>query len=425
MSTIKLAERLERLPPYLFAQIDAARERARARGLTTVSMGIGDPDRDPPEWIRAILAEEVMREGSHRYPSYKGHPDLHAAALRYVERSFGVHGLGEPNVMTTIGSKEGIANLVTALVNPGDVIAMPDPMYPVFGTMSRLHGAETVSLPVYPSTDFMPDPRRYLTSEQERRLRVLFINYPHNPTGQIATREYLQGLVDYARERGCVIVSDMAYGEIFFDPARKPDSILAMDGALDCAIEMHSFSKSFNMTGWRVGFAVGNAQLIGGLVQVKSNVDSGCFNAIQLAMARVLDDPRCDPFLDENRAHYKQRMDKVVQALESMGIHVYRPGASIFVWCQVPDEGVSQASADPLVPGAIDSGPADPDAETGQHPLPDSIAWCSRLLDETGLVVSPGAAYGRYGEGFFRISLSTPDADIDTALDKLREFVRK
>jgi LL-diaminopimelate aminotransferase len=196
MSTIKLAERLDRLPPYLFAQIDAARERAKARGLETVSMGIGDPDRDPPEWIRAILAEEVMREGSHRYPSYKGHPKLHEAALRYVERSFGVHGLGDPNVMTTIGSKEGIANLVTALVNPGDVIAMPDPMYPVFGTMSRLHGAETVSMPVHPGTDFMPDPRRYLTTKQEQRLRVLFINYPHNPTGQIATREYLQSLVD-------------------------------------------------------------------------------------------------------------------------------------------------------------------------------------------------------------------------------------
>jgi LL-diaminopimelate aminotransferase len=390
--TIKLAERLERLPPYLFAQIDAARERAAAKGLHTVSMGIGDPDRDPPEWVRAILAEEVMREGSHRYPSYKGHPRLHEAALRYVERSFGVGGLSDANVMTTIGSKEGIANLVTALVNPGDVIAMPDPMYPVFGTMSRLHGAETVSLPVHPSTNFMPDPRQFLDAEQEARLRVLFINYPHNPTGQIATREYLQGLVDYARERGVVIVSDMAYGEIFFDPQRKPDSILAMDGALDCAIEMHSFSKSFNMTGWRVGFAIGNPQLIGGLVQVKSNVDSGCFNAIQLAMARVLDDPRCDPFLDENRAHYKQRMEKVVTALEGMGIRVHRPGASIFVWCEVP----------------------------GGTP---SIEWCSRLLDETGLVVSPGAAYGAFGEGFFRVSLSTPDEDIDAALEKLREFV--
>jgi LL-diaminopimelate aminotransferase len=407
MSTFKLAERLDRLPPYLFAQIDAARERAKARGLQTVSMGIGDPDRDPPQWVRAILAEEVMREGSHRYPSYKGHPQLHAAALRYVKRSFGVGGLGEANVMTTIGSKEGIANLVTALVNPGDVIAMPDPMYPVFGTMSRLHGAETVSLPVHPSTNFMPDPRQYLTTEQQARLRVLFINYPHNPTGQIATREYLQGLVDFARERNCVIVSDMAYGEIFFGgaggPARessagtaarhtKPDSILAMDGALDCAIEMHSFSKSFNMTGWRVGFAVGNAQLIGGLVQVKSNVDSGCFNAIQLAMARVLDDARCDPFLAENRAHYKQRMEKVVSALEAMGIKTHPPAASIFVWCETP----------------------------GGAP---SIEWCSRLLDETGLVVSPGAGYGQYGEGFFRISLSTPDEDIDMALDKLKAFL--
>lgn len=416
--TIKLAERLDRLPPYLFAQIDAARERARAKGLDTVSMGIGDPDRDPPEWIRQILAEEVMREGSHRYPSYKGHPRLHEAALGYVARSFGVGGLSEANVMTSIGSKEAIANLVTALVNPGDLIAMPDPMYPVFGTMSRLHGAETVSLPVHPSTDFMPDPREYLTEEQHEKLRVLFINYPHNPTGQIATRDYLQRLVDYAHEFNAVIVSDMAYGEIFFDDSKKPDSILAMDGALDCAIEMHSFSKSFNMTGWRVGFAVGNAQLIGGLTQVKSNVDSGCFNAIQLAMARVLDDPRTGPFLAENRAHYKARMEKVVGALEGMGIRVYRPGASIFVWCEVPQTDLEGAGLSARPGGAGDS-PAG-----GAQGRPPSIAWCSRLLDETGLVVSPGAAYGQYGEGFFRVSLSTPDADIDKALDKLRGFVK-
>jgi LL-diaminopimelate aminotransferase len=391
--TIRLAERLSKLPPYLFAQIDAARERAQARGLETVSMGIGDPDRDPPEWVRAILAEEVMREGSHRYPSYKGHPQLHDAALSYVARSFGVGGLDHSHVMTTIGSKEGIANLVTALVNPGDLILMPDPMYPVFGTMSKLVGADTIAMPVHPSTNFMPNPADYVTAEQADRLRVLFINYPHNPTGQVASRAYLQGLVEFAQAHGCIIVSDMAYGEIYYDEANKPASILELPGALDCAIEMHSFSKSFNMTGWRVGFAVGNPQLIAGLVQVKSNVDSGCFNAIQLAMARVLDDPRCDGFLAENRAHYKARMEKVADAVESMGIKVHRPGGAIFIWCEVPGGD-------------------------------SSIEWCSKLLDETGLVVSPGAGYGEYGEGFFRVSLSTPDAQIDKALDKLREFVQ-
>jgi LL-diaminopimelate aminotransferase len=329
-------------------------------------------------------------------------------------------------------------------------------MYPVFGTMSRLLGAETIALPVHPSTNFMPDPRRYVTPEQESRLRVLFINYPHNPTGQVATREYLQGLVDFARERGLIIVSDMAYGEIFYGtgaspaptndggqrppvPNEKPPSMLELDGALDCAIEMHSFSKSFNMTGWRVGFAVGNAALIEGLLRVKSNVDSGCFNAIQLAMARVLDDPQCDSFLAENRAHYKARMEKVAGALEEMGLKVHRPGGAIFIWCEVPVRasgrpgaiaGQPSSKAQPSTerndnPGGSDNLTGEGAGSTEQSALPDSIAWCSKLLDETGLVVSPGAGYGHYGEGFFRVSLSTPDADIDKALDKLRSFVRK
>jgi LL-diaminopimelate aminotransferase len=390
---IHLADRLGNLPPYLFAAIDEARERARAKGLDTVSMGIGDPDRDPPEWVRQYLADEVMRSGNHRYPSYKGHARLHDACLRYLKRSFGVTGLGHEHIMTTIGSKEGIANLATALINPGDVILMPDPMYPVFGNMSRLLGGETVGMPVNPATGFMPDPRAYLSADQLARLRVVFINYPHNPTGQIATREYLQGVVDFAQEHGAIVVSDMAYGEVYFDDARRPDSILALDGALDCAIEFHSFSKSFNMTGWRIGFTAGNPQLVKGLLTVKSNIDSGTFDAIQLAMAGVLDDPRCDPFLAENRAHYKARMEKVCAAIEAMGITVHRPGASIFVWCELPAGHTS------------------------------SFEWCSALLDQTGLVVSPGAAYGQYGEGFFRVSLSTPDADIDRALGLLRGFV--
>jgi len=415
--SIKLADRLDHLPPYLFAAIDAARERAAARGLDTVSMGIGDPDCDPPQWIRELLCEEVMRGGNHRYPSYKGHPRLHEACLRYLERSFHVSGLALPNVMTTIGSKEGIANLVTALVNPGDLILMPDPMYPVFGTMSRLMGAELLPLPVHPSTGYMPDPRQFVTPAQAERARVLFMNYPHNPTGQLATREYLQSLTDYALEHNLIIVSDMAYGEIFYDDARKPPSVLECAGALDCAIEMHSFSKSFNMTGWRVGFAAGNAELIAGLLKVKSNVDSGCFDAIQLAMARALDDPRCDGFLSDNRAHYRARQQRVCAALDEMGIKHADPGGAIFIWCELPGVG---ARPDSPSDGSTNPG----DRASQASPLQDSIHWCAELLDQTGLVTSPGGAYGKYGEGFFRLSLSTPDEDIDRALGKLRSFVQ-
>jgi LL-diaminopimelate aminotransferase len=401
---IRLSHKLDRLPPYLFARIDAARERAEARGLDTVSLGIGDPDRDPPEWIRALLCEEVMRSGNHRYPSYKGHPALHDAALRFLHRRYGLDGLTRDNVMTTIGSKESLVNLAHALLDPGDLILHPDPLYPVFVTIGTLFGAEAVALPVHPKTNFAPDPRDFLTGEQLGRVKVMYLNYPHNPTGQVASRHYLQRLVDCALEHNWLLVSDAAYNEVYYPgpdgKATPPPSILQCEGGLDCAVELHSFSKSFNMTGWRCGFAAGNPELIKALHNMKSNVDSGAFNAIQLALSRALDDPRCDPFLEENRAHYLQRLDRVCAALDGMGVKYHRPGASIFVWCELP-------------------------ANAAQHPdgTPDSFGWCARLLDEQGVIVSPGAGYGPHGEGFFRMSLSTPDEQIGGALDRLAQFV--
>ena len=391
---LRLAKRLQNLPPYLFARIDAARAQAQARGLNTVSMGIGDPDVDPPEWIREYLAKEVMASGNHRYPSYKGHPVLHDSIIRYMDRRFGVSGLERKHICTTIGSKEGLANLVTAILDPTDHIIMPDPTYPVFGTMARLTGAKTYDLPIHPSTKFMPRVLEHLNEHQINNSRIMYVNYPHNPTGQVASRAYLQELVSFAKEHGLILISDMAYAEVFYGEENRPASLLEMDGGMDCAIEFHSFSKSFNMTGWRCGWAVGNEKLIEGLCTVKSNVDSGVFNAIQLALSKALDDERCDPFLGENRAHYGKRLDKICAALDGMGVTYHRPGASIFVWCDLPNGETS------------------------------AFDWCGRLLDSTGLVVSPGAAYGAYGEGFFRVSLSTPDEHIDMALEKLAGFIK-
>jgi LL-diaminopimelate aminotransferase len=402
--SLRLSAKLDRLPPYLFSRIDEARLRAEARGLDTVSLGIGDPDRDPPEWIRGLLAEEVMRGGNHRYPAYKGHPALHDAALRFLARRYGLTGLGRKHVMTTIGSKESLVNLVHVLLDPGDVLLHPDPLYPVFATVGQLFGAEALGLPVHPTTDFLPDPREHLTPEQLARVKVLYINYPHNPTGQTATLEYLQWLVDCAREFNWVIVSDAAYNELYYperDGTVTPSpSVLQCEGGLDCAVELHSFSKSYNMTGWRCGFAVGNPALIAGLHTMKSNVDSGVFNAIQLAMSRALDDVRCDPFLQENREHYGGRLARACHALDEMEIRYHRPGGSIFIWCELPDNAEKHADGSP-----------------------DSLAWCARLLDERGVIVSPGAGYGRWGEGFFRLSLSTPDDRLKLALERLAEFV--
>jgi LL-diaminopimelate aminotransferase len=392
---IRLAKRLTELPPYLYARIDEAAERARASGLDIINMGIGDPDRDPPQWIRELLVEEVKREGNHRYPSYKGNPRLWDGALAYLARRFNVSNLGHEHICTTIGSKEGLAHLVAALLNRDDSFITQDPSYPVFATIAKLFGATEITVPMLPDNQFQPDLSEELSEHQLRASRVMYINYPHNPTGRVARDKYLQDVVRFARDNNIILVSDIAYAEIFYGVDNRPSSVLEFEGALDCAIEFHSFSKTFNMTGWRCGFAVGNPELIRGLTTVKTNIDSGVFNAIQLAIARALEDPRCDDFLNENRAFYQARLDRICAALDDMGITYYRPGASIFIWCALPGDGF------------------------------DSIKWCSDLLQETGLIVGPGRAYGHYGEGFFRLSLTTADADIDEALERLAGFIKR
>ena len=381
----RLAKRLQALPPYLFASIDEAAARAKEKGLDIVRMGIGDPDQDPPEWIRGLLAEEVMRSGNHGYPAYKGHPRLWEAALAYLERRFGVSGLGPEHICTTIGSKEGLANLVRAILNPDDCFVAPDPCYPVLPTMAKLAGAREFTIPLLPENSFMPEISEELSEHQKRCARLMYVNYPHNPTGKVARDKYLQSIISFALENHVIVISDLD---------NKPSSLLEFDGALSCVVELHSFSKTFNMTGWRCGFAVGDPELIKGLTTIKSNVDSGVFNAIQLALARVLSDERCEPFLVANRALYQARLDKVCAALDQIGLRYFRPGGAIYVWCRLPE---------------------------GRF---DSIEWCSELLDVTGLVVSPGAGYGHSGEGFFRLSLTTADEVIDTALERLASFVK-
>lgn len=390
----RLAKRLQNLPPYLFASIDAATARARDKGLEIVRMGIGDPDFDPPEWIRALLAEEVMRTGNHHYPAYKGHPQLWDAALEYLSRRFGIKGLGPEHICTTIGSKEGLANLVRAILNPDDCFIAPDPCYPVLPTMAKLAGAREFTIPLLPENNFMPELGEELSEHQKRAARLMYVNYPHNPTGKVARDKYLQSIISFALEHNVIVISDMAYSEIYYGPDNKPSSLLEFDGALNCVVELHSFSKTFSITGWRCGFAVGDPHLIKGLTTIKSNVDSGVFDAIQLTLARVLSDERCEPFLADSRARYQARMERICTALEALGLQCYRPGGAIFVWCRLPE-------------GCF-----------------DSIEWCSQLLDTTGLVVSPGAGYGHSGEGFFRLSLTTPDDVIDAALERLAEFVR-
>ncbi len=391
---IRMAKRWQSLPPYMFDEVDKAAQRAAEKGLEVISMGIGDPDRDPPLWIRELLAEEALREGSHRYPGYKGHPELLEAAQAFLTRRFGVNGLSRDNVAVTGGSKTGLAKLARALISPGDSFIAPDTLYPVFSTMSKLGGASEITVPMTPGNNFMPELGEELSEHQMRCARVMYINYPHNPTGRAARDKYLQGIVNFCLDNHIILVSDLAYSEIYYGPDNKPSSLLEFKGAIDCTIELHSFSKSFNMTGWRCGFAVGDPKLISALVRVETNTDGGVFNAIQLSLARMLRDGRCDGFLAENREHYLRRLEKVLAALDEMGITYHRPGGAIYVWCELPE---------------------------GQH---DSIKWVSELLDSTGLVVSPGRGYGPGGEGFFRLSLSAPDTVIDEAMSRLAGFLK-
>lgn len=381
---MKLAHRIETLPPYLFAEIDKKVAAKRAAGVDVISLGIGDPDVPTPRHIIDALHEASLDPSTHQYPSYYGMPEFRRAVTRWYERRFGVQLDPDTEVQPLLGSKEGIAHIALAMIDPGAVAMVPDPAYPVYEIGTHLAGGTSVHMPLLPENDFQPD---WDNIEVPAEARILWLNYPSNPCAAVATLSDLARAVDFCREHDLLFAYDNAYSEITFDGFVAP-SVLQVPGAKDVAIEFHSLSKTYNMTGWRIGWACGSPVAVEALGRVKTNIDSGIFNAVQRAGIAALDGPQ--DFLEDMRALYQRRRDIVVKTFNEVGWKLEAPKGSVFVWLPVP----------------------------AGH---DSASFATLLLEQAGVVVPPGRGYGPSGEGFIRISLTVPDDRLEEGSERIRK----
>jgi len=381
------ARRLGRLPPYVFVEIDRAKRALLERGVDLVDLGIGDPDLPTFPEIVSAMQSACADPATHRYPLGRGEPSLRRAFAAWYEKRHGVALDPEREVITLIGTKEGLGHLPLAVLDEGRVALVPDPGYPVYQAASWLAGGEVVHVPLEPKLGFRPDleclPRKTLEAAQ-----VLFLNYPNNPTGASADAGLFQLAVNLAHEHGFLVVNDASYAEVLFEGPRV--SILQCDRAKDAAIEFHSFSKTFNMTGWRAGFAVGNADVLDALAAVKSNLDSGVFTAVQRACEAALALP--EERVREQVEVYRRRRDVLVDGLWKAGWHVPRPHATFYVWARVPTEESSQAFA-------------------------------LRLLADARVVVTPGVGFGPSGEGYVRFALMAPEEQTAEAVDRIARIL--
>jgi len=377
------SSRLDRLPPYLFAELERKIREKKAAGVDVISLGIGDPDMPTPQPVIDALASGGSDPGTHRYPSNRGRPELREAFARFYERRFGVALDPETEIIPALGAKECVFNLNLAFLDPDSVALAADPGYPVYTGGPLLAGAEAVLMPLVPERGFAPD-LDALGGEVARRARLMYLNYPNNPTGAIVPDDLFERAIEFAREHDVLVVHDASYTETTFDGYVAP-SFLETPGAKDVGVEVFSLSKGWNMTGWRTAAIVGNPDAVATYWKLKTNIDSGMFEAVQLATAAALDEgpPKEMPEI------YQHRRDLVCDALAEIGVRVTPPKATIYVWAPVPD-GHTSAS------------------------------YCEMVLEESGVVVSPGGSYGTNGEGFFRISLTLPDERLAEAVERLR-----
>lgn len=382
------AKRIKQLPPYLFARIEKTIEKAKSEGVDVISLGIGDPDRPTPGHIIDKLCEQAHNPENHRYPSSVGMLKYREAVAQYYKERFGV-GLDPKNeVVTLIGSKEGIAHISLCYLDPGDIALIPDPGYPVYGIGALLAGAESYTMPLKAENGFLPD-LDAIPVNIAQRAKMMFVNYPNNPTGAIANDDFYKKLIEFARKYDVIVCHDAAYQEIAFDGYRPP-SFLEYPGAKDVGIEFGSLSKSFNMTGWRIAWAVGNPSVVEALGRIKSNVDSGAFQAVQYAGIAALSGPQDCPA--EMSEVYKERAKIVIDGLNSMGWNLEMPKATIYVWVPLP-KGYT------------------------------SISFAEMVFEKTGVVITPGNGYGKYGEGFFRIALTVEKERMEEAIERFKKSI--
>ncbi|WP_287128868.1 LL-diaminopimelate aminotransferase [Candidatus Cyanaurora vandensis] len=383
---MNIAHRLQIIPPYLFAEIDRKRDEAIARGVDIINMGIGDPDKPTPAPVLAAMHRAVDDASTHNYPPYAGTKSYRAAALAWFERRFGAGGLDvEREIIASIGSKEAIHNTCLAFVDPGDIVLYADPGYPVYRTSTLFAGGEPYALPLLAENHFLPDLTK-IPAQVAQKAKLLWVGYPNNPTGALADLGFFEELVAFGKRHDILICHDHAYSEMAYD-GYKPPSILEIPGARETALEFHSLSKSYNMTGWRVGFVVGAAQGVGALGRIKSNVDSGVFKAIQAAAIEAF--ATTEDQLQTLMGVYQQRRDRVIAGLQGLGWPITAPKATLYVWAPIPPN--YQTSAD----------------------------FVTALLDQCGIIVAPGNGYGTYGEGYFRIALTVEDDRIEEAIRRM------
>jgi LL-diaminopimelate aminotransferase len=382
---VRPSRRLDRIPPYLFAELERKVAAKREAGVDVISLGIGDPDTPTPELAIEALSAAVADPGTHRYPSNRGRAELRQAVASFYARRFGVELDPATEIVPALGAKECIFNLNLAFLDPGDAALAADPGYPVYTGGPLLAGAEPVIMPLEPERGFAPNLEAIAEGDRERA-KLMYLNYPNNPTGAVVPDGLFEEAIEFARAHDVLVVHDASYTETTFDGYVAP-SFLATPGAKEVGVEVFSLSKGYNMTGWRTAAVAGNAEAIEVYWRLKTNIDSGMFDAVQLAAAAVLE--RGDEAAREMSDLYQRRRDLVCDALRAIGVDVTPPRGTIYVWAPVP-EG---------------------------H---DSVSYCEQVLEESGVVVSPGSAYGPSGEGFFRISLTIDDDRLAEAVERLR-----
>jgi len=384
---VEPAERVRQIPPYLFAEIDRKKRELRAKGADLIDLGIGDPDIPTPGRIIDRLTKAAHDATNHRYPSYEGMLDFRQAVADWYQRRFGVSLDPEAEVLTLIGSKEGIAHIPLAFVNPGDYVLVPNPGYPVYRVATLFAGGTPHFMPLVGENGFLPELSKIPTGVAEKA-KLLFINYPNNPTAAVAERSFFEEVVKFADRHGIIVCHDAAYSEIAFDGYR-PMSLMEVEGAREVGIEFHSLSKTFNMTGWRIGFAVGNREIVGALGRIKTNIDSGVFQAVQIAAAEALNGYGTET--EEIIRVYTARRDLLVQAIRAAGLEVEPPRATFYLWVAVPS-GYTSAQ------------------------------FAAHLMEKSGIVATPGIGFGDSGEGYIRFALTVGEDRLREAASRLKEL---
>ena len=383
---MRIAERIKKVPPYLFAEIDKKKEIAIKKGIDIINLGIGDPDQPTPDHIINQLTKSAMDPRTHDYPPYEGTKEFRKAVADWYLKRFGVALDSQGEVISLIGSKEGIAHIFLAFIDPGDISLIPDPAYPVYKTGTMFAGGKPYYMPLLEENGFLPDLDR-IDKDIAKKAKLMFLNYPNNPTGAIASKGFFEDVIGFAKEYDLLVCHDFAYSELAYDDYKAP-SILEVKGAKDVCLEFHSLSKTYNMTGWRIGFAVGSQEAVSALSIIKTNVDSGIFKAIQEAGITALTGSQ--DHIPKLIDMYTKRRNVVVDGLNQLGWNIELPKATFYVWVPTPNNM-------------------------------NAIDFSNYVLEKTGIIVTPGIGYGKYGEGYVRIALTVDVPRLKEAINRLKD----